>query len=325
MKNEEVYQWLDKGIISTDNADEALQVAGLRATASNWYQFLMQFLMLAGIVSLACGFIFFFAYNWSHMHHLVKLGIVQLLLFLAVLAYLRIDDKPYLSNAVMFGLVLLLGSLLALVGQIYQTGADPWQLFAIWSVLIIPLALISRSSMIWISWQLILNVGLILYFETRMGIFGFLFKQIEQTGMILLANTLILGLLEYLSYSNTKFGLKNRFAAQLAALLVIFTATLIGIWSIFDSGLNNGIYMLVYLLGLLAIYVQYRHRKHDLLILSAWTLSLIVFVTTLLIKAIGDFNAGIFLIIAMAIIGMSSAGAYWLKHTNQIFQKEAQS
>ena len=41
------------------------------------------------------------------------------------------------------------GALLALIGQTYQTGADAWQLFALWAALGLPLAMAARSDALW--------------------------------------------------------------------------------------------------------------------------------------------------------------------------------
>lgn len=51
---------------------------------------------------------------------------------------------------------LWIGSLLALVGQTYQTGADIWELFAPWAALITPLA--GRSGAVWGLWAVLLNL-----------------------------------------------------------------------------------------------------------------------------------------------------------------------
>lgn len=54
----------------------------------------------------------------------------------------------------LFGL-LSIGALLGFFGQHYQTGADPWQLFALWSALSLPLAFASRSDLVWSAWVIV--------------------------------------------------------------------------------------------------------------------------------------------------------------------------
>ncbi|TMH00920.1 MAG: DUF2157 domain-containing protein, partial [Betaproteobacteria bacterium] len=48
-----------------------------------------------------------------------------------------------------------IGGLLAFFGQTYQTGADPWQLFALWALLALPLALAVRGDVLWAPWVLV--------------------------------------------------------------------------------------------------------------------------------------------------------------------------
>src|SRR5690606_8361253 len=57
----------------------------------------------------------------------------------------------------------LLGALLALVGQTYQTGADPWQLFALWALLMLPWVAAGRSVVLCLLWVLVSNVVVMLW------------------------------------------------------------------------------------------------------------------------------------------------------------------
>ncbi|MEO7106545.1 MAG: DUF2157 domain-containing protein, partial [Rhodoferax sp.] len=51
----------------------------------------------------------------------------------------------------------------AYFGQTYQTGADPWQLFAVWAVLAFPLCMGVRSDVLWTPWALIVCTGISLW------------------------------------------------------------------------------------------------------------------------------------------------------------------
>ncbi|MBC8290414.1 MAG: DUF2157 domain-containing protein, partial [Planctomycetes bacterium] len=44
------------------------------------------------------------------------------------------------------------GVFLAVFGQVYQTGADEWLLFAGWAGLILPWTALSRFEALWILW-----------------------------------------------------------------------------------------------------------------------------------------------------------------------------
>ena len=62
---------------------------------------------------------------------------------------------------------ILLGALLALLGQTYQTGADTWELFAWWAVLLLPWALAAASQAVWLLWTLVVNVAMVLWLGER--------------------------------------------------------------------------------------------------------------------------------------------------------------
>jgi uncharacterized membrane protein len=69
------------------------------------------------------------------------------------------------------GLLALLGigALFAFFGQTYQTGADPWQLFALWALLALPLCLGVRSDVLWAPWALVVLVAISLWTHARLG------------------------------------------------------------------------------------------------------------------------------------------------------------
>jgi len=69
------------------------------------------------------------------------------------------------------GLLALLGigALFAYFGQTYQTGADPWQLFALWAVLALPLCWGARSDVLWAPWAMVVVTAISLWTHTYSG------------------------------------------------------------------------------------------------------------------------------------------------------------
>ncbi|MEQ1696100.1 MAG: GDYXXLXY domain-containing protein [Hyphomicrobiaceae bacterium] len=61
------------------------------------------------------------------------------------------------------------GGLFALIGQIFQTGADPWQLFAAWAIATLPFAIASRSDALWMPWSLVAMTGVQLWLHQTSG------------------------------------------------------------------------------------------------------------------------------------------------------------
>ena len=94
------------------------------ADATAWMRFLQIFSLTLGSGLMLAGIIFFFAYNWEHMHRFVKMGI-SVSLILAVFAVTMMvkmsDFTRKITVSVLCGLV---GVFWAIFGQVYQTKAD---------------------------------------------------------------------------------------------------------------------------------------------------------------------------------------------------------
>ena len=112
------------------------------------------------------GVVMWIAANWASMG---RVGHFALLQGLVLVMGLGAALKPAARGPL--GLLALLGTgaLLAYFGQTYQTGADPWQLFALWAVLVLPLCWGARSDVLWTPWALVAVTALALWTYTYSG------------------------------------------------------------------------------------------------------------------------------------------------------------
>jgi uncharacterized membrane protein len=112
------------------------------------------------------GVILWVAANWDTLGRFGQFVLLQGLVLTLCLAALTL---PRARPA--FGLMALLsiGGLLAYFGQAYQTGADPWQLFAIWALLCLPLCLATRSDTVWAPWALVAITAVGLWAQAHGG------------------------------------------------------------------------------------------------------------------------------------------------------------
>ncbi|MCP4597890.1 DUF2157 domain-containing protein [Neptuniibacter sp.] len=305
-------QWAAQGLIKAEDLDHALQL--IQATPSNqsWSKFISNLLLWLGFIAVGAGVIFFFAFNWQEISNFTKFASIQGLIIITALFYVRAEPQSKLSLATVTLLTLLVGALLALVGQIYQTGADPWQLFAIWALFITPWVLLHRSSLLWLIWVGLINLSILLYLQTFRGLLGFLFRDEELIILFSALNTFFFVSLEC-GYHNSKKLIQNRIASQ---IIIIHSGALLSwlaLWSIFDHE-DMGWAGLCYLIWISTAFYYYRYRYLDLLVLSGIATSLIVVMSGLLIKIFGDaFDGGAFLFISLVIIGSSTAAGVWLK------------
>src|SRR5690606_7868625 len=88
--------------------------------------------------------------------------IAQGALLLSLLPLLRVNLQHPAGQASLFAACLLVGALLALVGQTYQSGADTYELSLVWAVLITPWTLLARLPVLWLLLLVLLNLSLVL-------------------------------------------------------------------------------------------------------------------------------------------------------------------
>jgi uncharacterized membrane protein len=97
-----------------------------------------------GVVLLAVGVMFFFAANWSAFSGLARMGLVCVALAGTALLGLRLGLDSAAGRASLGLSALLIGPLLAVYGQTYQTGADSYELFLGWALLMTPYIFLVR-------------------------------------------------------------------------------------------------------------------------------------------------------------------------------------
>src|SRR5690606_5755084 len=141
---------------------------------SDWRVFLTKMAWGLAVLLLASGLITWIAANWPGWGPTARLALAQGALALsALLALLMRRRQGGWSHdlgvpAALTGLAAVVcGGLFALIGQVYQTGADPWQLFALWAALILPWVLTVRSVFLSVLWLVVLNAALYLWIDTQ--------------------------------------------------------------------------------------------------------------------------------------------------------------
>jgi len=331
-----ILQWAESGHIDKNNINQAIKTSRAEPSAEEWIGFLKTTFLWMGMIALCCGVIFYFAYNWQDMSRFTKFTLIESLMLLSTLAYVRFAKTRLLTSVTLTGMTLFTGALLALVGQTYQTGADPWQLFATWSLLILPWILIARATSLWILWVALINLSLSLFLQTSNHIFGLFIGEKLELWIFSSLNLAILCGFELAPNIQIKFfnknssdtkqssfeDLSNRYVCQLAAFAAGIGFTLLAIYHIFDY--REEVFGLVfYAVFISAVFYVYRYLIFDLFILAAATASLIVVIVSVLIKLIDNaLDDGGFLFIGLVIIGLSTLAKIWLsklykQETNQ--------
>lgn len=129
-------------------------------TPDAWSRWLRVVLLVVGGGLVFASVLTFFAFNWNDLPAAVRFGVLQLGIAGCALGSL-VQGSTTLPGRVLRGLAFgLTGVLLAVFGQVYQTGADAYTLFAGWAALGLPFALAGRCPGVWTAWMLVTNLAL---------------------------------------------------------------------------------------------------------------------------------------------------------------------
>lgn len=150
-----------------DGASRRLQaLAGLGDEPRALKRWLPLGLAVLAAALLGLGLIFWIAANWETLGRFGRFAVLQgAIVAMGIGALARPAWRAPLALVVL----LATGALFAYFGQTYQTGADPWQLFALWAALALPLALAVRSDLLWAPWTLIAFVAIALWIHAHTG------------------------------------------------------------------------------------------------------------------------------------------------------------
>jgi uncharacterized membrane protein len=309
----DILEWAESGRIKPEKVDSALAVSTALPDARAWRQFIERMLLWIGVTLIAAGVIFFLAYNWRSLDRFVKFALVEGLIIGAVgLSWFYGLERPA-GKAALLAASLVSGALMALFGQTYQTGADPWELFANWALLILPWVLVARLPALWMVWLALLNLAIVLYYQAFLGIFGLATSERSLLWSLFGLNSIALIVWEGCALKGLRW-IRSRWAARLIATASGMAASMIALYSVFDAREMGPAALPAYLLWMGAAFWFYRFRMPDLYVLAAGVLSLIIFIAAFLGRhLLSNGGASAFLFIGLVVIGLSAGGAIWLK------------
>ena len=128
--------------------------------SDQWDLWIPRLLLVIGSALVISGVVYFFAYNWNQIPPIAKFASIQVGIVVAVGAACCYGLTRTNGQVLMVGASVLVGVFLAVFGQIYQTGADAYELFTAWSVLILGWCVISNFAAQWALWLAVTNLAL---------------------------------------------------------------------------------------------------------------------------------------------------------------------
>lgn len=136
-----------------------LEAVGAVRDDAFWGRWGRNALLALAVGQILAGIAFFFAFNWAELPPFAKLGLIQGGIVLCVAGAWFGRASRVAWDALVTAAAVLVGVLLAVFGQIYQTGADAYSLFVGWALLILPWVLLSRALAPWALWLAVAGTG----------------------------------------------------------------------------------------------------------------------------------------------------------------------
>ncbi|MGQ7260781.1 DUF2157 domain-containing protein [Vreelandella sp. V005] len=314
----ELVSLIEQGAIPPEQVAHAVEVAGLWPTPRAWVIFFDRLLLWLGGLATAFSVLFWVAYHWDEMGRWLRFGVVEATLLLAVGVAVWPQTSPIAKHVALTAASLLVGVLLGLFGQAYQTGADPWQLFFIWALLVLPWVWVARFPLLWVLWLGLLNLAIGLYFRTWGGPLGVLASSDAALWGLFGLNTLALAVAEWgTHYSGWR---SSQWAIRVVAVGSGVPVTLLAISLLVDAGLVWSPVVAIYPVWLAALYGVYCHGRPELFMLAGGCVSVITVATLLLARLLlweGEWQEGSLMLITIAVLAMGAGAVIWLKRLHR--------
>lgn len=325
--------------LDQDGYRRAFELANLVPGRRDWLRWIDRFLIAFAALLIVAGIAAFFAWNWAGLQHIAKLALIQGGVAAAVLVVIWRGMDSIAGRAAFVAAAFLVGVLLAVFGQVYQTGADPYGLFLAWAVMILPWAIVGRQAGLWLMFQTLLGLTLILCWTQVLHPPDGWWQVTRLLGpLVWLGSTvmdwrlasLLFGLNAAaivaweLTASRGSAWLQSRWFPRLVGVVAMFTVLGPTLVMIFAAGMEHHARIAIvspflFAAALAASLWYYQYRRLDLFMLTIAMFGGILVIMALAIRYLfADFGSTLFL--ALLLTGLVAGAAVWLRTISQRWQ-----
>jgi len=300
-----VHEWIARHALAPAPARQLVQLAGLEAEPSGLARALPRGVAVAGAALIGLGGVLWVAANWDDFGRFGRFALLQAV---GLAAGAGAMARPAWRAPLGLAALLFIGALFAYFGQTYQTGADPWSLFALWAALALPLALGVRSDVVWAPWALVAMAAVSLWTHAHTGHRW----RVEpgDLGAYAIAFAAVLAVVALLGRGAARVTGAGAWSLRTAATLAVVMVTLTALGGLFASTVAPH-----YLLGVLvlagAAAAFSRRAAFDVFVLSALALGLVSLLVAgagrLLLDAGGRDPLGPLLLLGLVAMGLLAA------------------
>lgn len=290
----------------------ALELAGEGPDLAAWRSLLMRLLLFAGAALVLAGIVCFFAFNWQGLHRFGKFALAAAGILLCALGAGRIGLDRTPGKVLLLAASVLVGVWLAIHGQAYPTGADAYELFRGWALLVLPWVLAARFQALWALWGLLLNLWLGLWWEQV----GPAPDHVRPAAFALLN---LGGWVAWEGAAGRVEWLRGRWLPRLLGLGTLAALGLPALAFLAEPRHLRGLWTVPAAAGLaLAMIALFRRIRRDLFMVTLALAAAIALLTTwlgrlLLHDALGRGGCGAFLLLGLLLVAQVGGAAAWLR------------
>ncbi|WP_291441558.1 DUF2157 domain-containing protein, partial [Desulfovibrio sp.] len=143
----------DAGELSPAAWEKSLQICGFNPDGKAWLAYWRQIFLLGGTLFFLAGVICFIAWNWATISPFGRMALVGSLVAGTGVGAVILGPVTRLGGILLLACGISMGPMLAIFGQSYQTGAELWELFRVWTILLFLLALAGKQAGLWfVTW-----------------------------------------------------------------------------------------------------------------------------------------------------------------------------
>lgn len=262
----------------------------------SWQKFLRLFFISLGISFTTTGIIFFFTYNGADLRKFIRIGLMEGLIIITTLTLLFSKISLDIKNILLTVASVLVGVLLAVFSQIYQTGANTYDFFLGWTMFIALWVAISNFAPLWIFFITLINTTLILY--SQQVAHGW--SEVFVFTLLFIINVLFLITFLYAKKINKEIKVPIWFSNLIALASVSFSNIGI-ILGIFDENQKSFFVLIIITSILYGIGIKYGLKVKSGFYLSIILFSIIIIISAFIIKLSDD--TGVLLFINIFVMG----------------------
>lgn len=301
------------GLLPPHALERALELAVASPPRPWWRRFLSTTLLGLGALLVLSGVISFFAFNWAALHRFGKFGLLMAAIAAAALTAWRLGERAAGQFALLFAAVLV-GPLLAVYGQAYQTGADSYELFLGWGAIILPWVILARFAPLWLVQLILANTAITLFCVQVLGRtsrYSLLLTLAGLNGVAWIAT-------EVLAHRRVPW-LQGRWLPRILTVMALAPLMLSTLGLIINLKVNDDLQILCALLlpcVLAGMYTVHRQYHSELFFLTLGAACALTLFTTLVghvaFKELERVLA--LLLMPMVLIGEVAVVVWWLRH-----------